>query len=141
MFSDGSVQMKSVPLLPMAFCLALGACASIPPSGPSVIAVAGENVSDQKFARDDAECRTRARGRADQAAANGELGLQQLYDTVYAQCMSARGYQIEAPPPPRVYAWGPGPYYYGPGPYWGPGPYFGPGVGVYYGGGWGYRRW
>ncbi|WP_294533526.1 hypothetical protein [uncultured Rhodoblastus sp.] len=133
--------MKSVPLLPIAFCLALGACASIPPSGPSVVAVAGENVSDQKFARDDAECRARAHGGADRAAANGELGLQNLYDSVYAKCMSDRGYQIEGPPVPR-YAWRPGPYFYGPGPYWGPGPFYGPGVAVYYGGGWGYgRRW
>lgn len=138
---DGSAQMKFVPLLPIAVCLALGACASIPPGGPSVIAVAGANISDQKFTRDDDECRARARVRADQAAANGQLGLQGLYDGVYAQCMSSRGYQIEAPPPP-TYVWGPGPYSYGPGPYWGPGPYFGPSVGVYYGGGWGYgRRW
>jgi hypothetical protein len=133
--------MKSVTLLPIAMCLALGACASIPPGGPSVVAVAGENVSDQKFARDDDQCRTRARFAADRAAANGELGLQSRYDRVYAQCMSDRGYPIEGPPVP-LYSLGPGPYYYGPGPVWGPGPFYGSGFGVYYGGGWiNGRRW
>src|SRR5271165_3670674 len=124
--------MKSILLAPIAICLMLGACASVPPTGPSVVAVAGENVSSQKFAHDDADCRVRSQAAADQAAANGELGLQSRYDGVYAQCMADRGYHIEGP---ARYAYGPGPYYYG------PGPYYGPGVGVYYGGGWGYRRW
>jgi uncharacterized protein YraI len=49
-----------------------------------------------------------------------------------------------APPPPVVVvgppAYGPYPYYYGPGPYYGPGRFFGPRV--YFGPRrWGWRRW
>ena len=132
--------MKSIPILPIALCLALGACAA--PTGPSVVAVAGDNVSDQKFAKDAAVCRARAQPIVDRAAANGDLGLQSRFNSIYAQCMTDRGYQIEAPAP--RYYYGPGPYYDGPGSYWGSGPYWGPGpfygAAFSYGAGWG-RRW
>ncbi len=129
--------MKSSALPPIILCLALGACATIPPTAPRVTAVAGENVSNGKFVHDDAACRARARGVTDGEAAQGEGGLQRHYDSLYADCMLDKGYHIEAPPRPQYY--GPGPYW-GPGPYYGPGPYWGPGI--YYGGGWGYgRRW
>lgn len=126
--------MKSAPV---ALCLALGACASVPPSGPTVSAVAGPKVSDQKFARDDDACRARAYSATEQAAAvAGQLGLQNQYDSVYSACMQERGYAIE-----RVarYYYGPGPYYYGPGPYaYGPAFYYGWG----WGGGWAWgHRW
>ncbi len=109
-----------------------------PPSAPRVTAVAGENVSNRKFAQDDAACRAHARGVTDREAVQGELGLQRHYNSIYSDCMMEKGYHIEAPPHPH--------YYYGPGPYWGPGPFYGPGPywgpGFYYGGGWGYgRRW
>ena len=59
--------------------------------------------------------------------------LQGRYDTVYAQCMSARGNRVMAPDaPPPSYAMGapapiyvsPRPYYWGPGVDYGPGPYY-----------------
>jgi hypothetical protein len=131
--------MKSVAIVPIVLCLALGACAA--PTAPSVVAVAADNVSDRKSARDAADCRARAQPVVDRAAANGDLGLQRQYNFIYAQCMTDRGYQIEAPSP-RVYD-GPGPYYWGPGPYGGPAPFFGPGPldgpTFYYGVGWGHR--
>jgi|SRR5208282_2301648 len=132
--------MQQVKLLPVVLCLALGACAA--PTAPSVTAVAVQNVSDQKFARDDAECRARAQNVTEPLAANGELGLQRRYDSVYAECMTGRGYHIEAPIGPRYYYgpgyYGPGAYTTGPAPYWGYGPYWG--RGVYYN--WGYGpRW
>ena len=125
--------MKSAHFLPLALCLALGACAA--PTGPSVVAVAPEGVTDANFSRDAAACRSRAQVVTDAEAANGALGLQDHYDSIYADCMANKGYNVEAHP--RYYG---GPYAYGPGPYaYGPGPYVG-GVGFYYGGGWG-RRW
>jgi hypothetical protein len=125
-----SWNMKFSAFPPIALCLALGACASVPPVGPRVTAVAADNVSDKKFTQDDAACRARAQSVTDKEAANGEGGLQRHYDQIYADCMMDRGHHVEAPMRPRYY--GPAPYYYGPGPYWGPG--------FYYGGGWG-RRW
>ena len=124
--------MKSSNFLPLALCLTLGACAA--PTGPSVVAIAPEGVTDANFARDAATCRARAQGVTDVEAANGALLLQDRYDSLYADCMANKGYNVEAH---RYY--GPGPYAYGPGPFYGPGPYVG-GVGFYYGGGWG-RRW
>jgi hypothetical protein len=125
--------MKSAHFLPLALCLALGACAA--PTGPSVVAVAPEGVTDANFSRDAATCRARAQGVTDAEAANGGLDLQGRYDSLYADCMANKGYNVEA----RRHYYGPGPYAYGPGPYAYGGPYSG-GVGFYYGGGWG-RRW
>ncbi len=138
----GHVPMKSIQFAPVAFCLMLGACASVPPTAPSVTAVAGDNVSNQRFIRDDADCRVNAQAVTDRAAANGELGLQRMYDGIYAQCMSQRGYHIEAPVARYYYGpgyygpgYGPGAYTNGPAPYWGYGPYWGRGN-------WGYGpRW
>lgn len=50
--------------------------------------------------------------------------VQARYDTVYAQCMVAKGDEITSPPAPE-YVYGPGPYYYGYpyGPHWGGGYY------------------
>ena len=124
-------------LLPIAFCLALGACAA--PTAPSVVAVAPESVTDKNFAHDDAMCRARAQEVTDRESAEGALAnLQNHYNHIYAGCMQDKGYNIESRGP-RYYG-GPGPYY-GPG-YYGPGPGYGYGPGFYYGGGWGYgRRW
>jgi hypothetical protein len=47
-------------------------------------------------------------GSGNAAAAGGSL--QARYDTVYAQCMAAKGNQIPGPPEPVYY---PGPYYGG----------------------------
>ena len=65
---------------------------------------------------------------ANQAGAYGG-NLQSRYNLAYAQCMTAAGNQVQAPPPP-VIAY---PYAY---PY---APYYAPSVGVYYGAG--YGRW
>ena len=124
--------MKSAHFLPLALCLALGACAA--PTGPSVVAVTPEGVTHANFARDAGACRARAQGVTNAEAANGALELQGRYDSIYADCMANKGYNVEA----RPHYYGPGPYAYG-GPFYGAGPYGG-GVGFYYGGGWG-RRW
>lgn len=83
-------------------------------------------------------------GAGNASASAGDL--QQRYDVAYAQCMTAQGDRIEAPPPPPpepqpVYMYGPPPppYYYYPEPYYGPPP------GVIFegrfGGGWGHDGW
>ncbi len=116
----------------MALPLALTACASTPPTGPTVSAVAGSNVSDRKFARDDSACRARAYAAASRSAAAGQFGLQDQYNSIYSDCMLNRGYEISQTV--VHYAYGPGAYAYGPGPYYFGGPYYGFG----WGGGWGW---
>ena len=114
-------------ILPVAIlCLTLGACATIPPSGPHLSALPGKGKSEQVFDKDDIFCRNAAQNAVTPAAAEGQGGLQQHYDRVYAQCMSGKGHDIERPE--RVDEYGPG---YGL--YYGPYPYF-------YGGFWS-RRW
>ncbi|WP_296715241.1 hypothetical protein [Rhodoblastus sp.] len=114
--------MNPARIAPVALCLVLtlGGCASPPPSGPSVSAVAEQQVSDRKFARDASDCRARARAATEQAAAvAGQFGLQGQYDSAYADCMLARGYAVSERGPrfadgPGVRVYGPGPYVYGP---------------------------
>jgi hypothetical protein len=124
--------METARIAPVAFCLvlSLGACASPPPSGPSVSAVAEPHVSDRKFASDASECRARARAATESAAAvAGQLGLQGQYDAVYADCMLARGYAVSERGP--RFAAGPGVRFYGPGPYvYGPATVYSWGVGL-----------
>jgi len=78
-------------------------------------------------------------GAANASAAN----VQQRYDMVYAQCMSAHGDQVQGPPagyaagygPPPAYGYAyPPPAYY---PYYGPA-WYGPNVAIGIGGGWGW---
>lgn len=118
----------------LALPLALGACASTPPTGPTVSAVAGSNVSNRKFARDDSACRAKAYAATSRSAAAGQLGLQGQYNSIYSDCMLNRGYEISETV--AHYYYGPGPYVYGAGPYvYGASPYyFG---GPYYGWSWG----
>ena len=66
-------------------------------------------------------------GSANAQAAGGSV--QARYDTVYAQCMTAKGNEVTAPPPPPAYGYpypygGPGPVFVYAHPYfWGPGYY------------------
>jgi len=57
-------------------------------------------------------------GAGNARAAGG--AVQGRYDTVYAQCMAAKGNDVPPPPGPVVYAAPPPPP---PGPYYGPGPF------------------
>lgn len=114
-------------------CLAIAGCSSSPPTGPTVSAIAGPKVTDQKFARDAAACRARAQSAVDRAAAAGQFGLQDQYNGIYAECMLNRGYDVSETVVRYVGA--PGPYYFGPAFYpVGPTFYYG------WGGGWA-RRW
>jgi uncharacterized protein YcfJ len=192
--------MRHLRTIGLAGALGLSACAAIPPSGPSLLALPREGKNYETFQREDAYCMSVAAQQAQPApqagvnpiaggaaigtlggAAAGALigaatgnagagaaigagtglaagtvvgannanttsyGLQQRYDTVYAQCTASYGNRIEAPAPRFAAApFYPGPYYYG-----APYPYFGPpAVGLsfgfgprYYGRGWGHRRW
>jgi hypothetical protein len=85
--------------------LALAACATVPPSGPSVVATAGKDKSAAAFLQDDAECReVAARQIAAELPARPTEGgpaaapvagtPQQRYDASYAQCMCAKGDSI-----------------------------------------------
>jgi hypothetical protein len=72
-------------------------------------------------------------------------GMQQYYDTAYAQCMASLGNQLQAPVASYGYGYGGyGPAYGYPAyPYYAPYPPVGVSVGLYggYGYGRGYRRW
>jgi hypothetical protein len=129
---NSAMTARWIRFAPVALCLSLGACASVPPTGPTVTAVAGSRVSDAKFARDDAACRSRAYAATERtAAAGGQFDLQRQYNSIYSDCMLNRGYTIS-----EQVATG---YYYGPGSYYGAGSYVYGGPVVTYGwsGGWG----
>ena len=119
-------------IAPLALCFGLAACASAPPSGPTVGAIPGPNVSQRTFVHDDSACRARAYGATQQAAAvGGAFGLQGQYNSIYGDCMLDRGYTISE----RVvagYDYGPGPAFVGPGPFY----YGGPVVSYGWSGGW-----
>jgi hypothetical protein len=103
----------------------LSACATQPPSGPSVMVLPGTNKNFDQFRFDDGECRQYANyqvGGAAGALIGGRSGaavgagtgllvgstagagaagasartLQQRYDVAYAQCMYAKGHQVPA---------------------------------------------
>ncbi len=118
---------------PVALCLSVGACASIPPTGPTVTAIAGSRVSNGKFARDDGACQARAYAATQRsAAAGGQFDLQHQYNSIYSDCMLNRGYTISEQVVTGYYG-GTGPYYAGPGSY----AYGGPVVTYGWSGGWG----
>ena len=78
--------------------LALGACATLPPSGPSVVATAGKDKGVAEFRQDDADCRQAAVVQPATESAPGAAPTagtkQQRYDASYAQCMCAKGDKI-----------------------------------------------
>ena len=90
--------MKIAGVVAFALCLALGACDSISPAGPSMTVVAGPKVTEEKFAGDVVACRERAQAAAGSAAnAAGHLDRQNRYDAVYSDCMLERGNTISQP--------------------------------------------
>ena len=135
---------KSISLaIPAAVvALALGGCAVMPPSGPSVVALPRSGEPLGQFQQDDYACRDYANRSTDpnaaaqaattnsvNSAALGTLGgaavgaligaaagLQARYDAAYAQCMTSKGNTISQPPQPAYYA--PQPAYYAPQPYY-----------------------
>jgi hypothetical protein len=85
--------------------LALSACTTAPPSGPSLAATAGKGKSVAAFRQDDTDCRQVAAQRiaaeaqpqaAAGAPASGPVAgtPQQRYDASYAQCMSEKGDRV-----------------------------------------------
>jgi hypothetical protein len=66
---------RPIPLLPL---LLLGACASVPPAGPTVFALPPEGKDLQRFQAEDAQCRNYAFGQIGyapaQAGANAAVG-------------------------------------------------------------------
>jgi len=84
--------------------LALSACTSAPPSGPSLAATPAKGKSVAAFHQDDTDCRQLA---AQQIAAEAQPQAaagtpRQRYDASYAQCMSQKGNMVE-----RVYRFPP----------------------------------
>ena len=80
--------------------LLLGACASVPPSGPSVMVLPGSNKSFEQFRADDQDCRRYASAQLggatpEQAAADSAArSAQWRYDVGYQQCMYAKGHKV-----------------------------------------------
>jgi hypothetical protein len=87
----------------------VGACAAIPPTGPSVVALPPQGKSISQFQQEDGACRQQAAGQIDSSTAGtSEAGvrnanastaqLQWGYDVAYAQCMAAGGNELQALP-------------------------------------------
>lgn len=80
--------------------LLLGACASVPPSGPSVMVLPGSTKSFEQFRADDQDCRQYASAQLggatpEQAAADrAARSAQWRYDVGYQQCMYAKGHKV-----------------------------------------------
>jgi hypothetical protein len=76
--------------------LALGACTTAPPSGPSLAAAPGKGKSVAALRQDDTDCRHAAaqqiNAEPQPKAAGGTP--QQRYDASYAQCMSQKGEMV-----------------------------------------------
>jgi hypothetical protein len=79
--------------------LAAAACAAVPPTGPTVVALPPRGKSLAAFQQEDAGCRSYAGATigASNAAAS-EYNLQTRYNAAYTQCMYARGNTVRAPP-------------------------------------------
>jgi hypothetical protein len=76
----------------LAVTLLLGACAPVPPSGPSVMVLPGGGKSLETFQADDGACRQWA---AQQVPAGGDAWMMQRhYDIAYQQCMYSRGNEL-----------------------------------------------
>jgi hypothetical protein len=134
--------MRRVALVPPLIALALGACAVIPPSGPSVMAIPAKGKSLADFQQDDLACRqfasqqigygstgtsTPSPGADFYAAQAISIDLQQHYDTSYAQCITAKGNSITTSPVPYAYYYQYAPYGYpGYGSYYYPPYYYNP---------------
>jgi hypothetical protein len=138
----------------------VGACAVIPPKGPSVVALPPQGKNISQFQQEDGTCRQYAAGQigsstAAQTAAPSTAGntaasvhntntstaeLQWRYDVAYMQCMAASGNPLQSFP--RGYAASyPYDYAYADPAYYGPwyDPWFGPIGGVGFVGGFGHR--
>ena len=111
--------------------LAAAACAAVPPTGPTVVALPPRGKSLAAFQQEDAGCRSYAGATigASNAAAS-EYNLQTRYNAAYTQCMYARGNTVRAPPLDAGAGYS---TYAGPYPY--PSPWYGPGLYPWYDGG------
>jgi hypothetical protein len=108
--------------------LAAAACAAVPPTGPTVVALPPRGKSLAAFQQEDAGCRGYAGAAIASDAAASEYSLQTRYNTAYTQCMYARGNSVRAPPLDAGAGY---PAYAGPYPY----PWYGSGLYPWYGGG------
>lgn len=109
--------LKRPATLALASAMLFAGCATLPPNGPSVMALPGTGKTFEQFRADDAECRNFTsyqtvngpaaivrNGGTDSAtvgtiigAGNGTSSLQEMqrrYDIAYIQCMYAKGNQV-----------------------------------------------
>ncbi len=96
--------------------LLLGACAAVPPTGPSVLALPAKGKDLAQFQEEDAACRQYAAAPIGDALAAGysSAALQQRYDIGYIQCMTAKGNiapVVTGAPGYRYYPYRAYPYY------------------------------
>lgn len=109
----GIAPMRSACVLAIAACM-LAACATTPPTGPTVLALPGHDKTFEQFTADDAECRRFAQRLQTTAPASATAvdDLQRRYDVAYIQCMYSKGHRVpvagtfaskppgQPPPPP-----------------------------------------
>jgi hypothetical protein len=77
--------------------LLLGACASAPPTEPTVLSLPGLGKSLDQFNADALECRRHAGAQAAAVAGAAWLDQQRRYDYAYIQCMYVKGHKVPVP--------------------------------------------
>jgi hypothetical protein len=70
------------------------ACATGPPTGPSVMVLPGTGKTFEQFQADDAACRQWAAQSVGTPGGAGYGSAQRAYDVAYQQCMYAKGHRI-----------------------------------------------
>jgi hypothetical protein len=83
-----------------AVSLLAAGCATVPPTGPSVVALPPQGKDLAQFQREDADCRHYAETRIASEIPPQSKGvstdqLQRDYDIAYAQCMAANGNHLD----------------------------------------------
>jgi len=77
--------------------LVLGACASGPPTEPTILSLPGSGKSLDQFNADELECRQRAGAQAAGLANAPWQDQQRRYDYAYIQCMYFKGHKVPVP--------------------------------------------
>jgi hypothetical protein len=77
--------------------LFLSACASAPPTQPTILSLPGSGKSLEEFNADDQACRKQAGAQAAAHAGADWVDQQRSFDFAYIQCMYVKGHKVPVP--------------------------------------------